>query len=151
MKVTVKIDERFFEVEVGDLTARPVLAKIDCDTFEVWPVEEGQAGPNPGAAPETTVEPAASRTSKPLVVESAAAVGKPAVGAKAVLAPIPGVIVSINVKVGDEVVFGQELCLLEAMKMKNSIRANRVGKIASISVCSGDHVRHGQILLEYSE
>jgi glutaconyl-CoA/methylmalonyl-CoA decarboxylase subunit gamma len=151
MKVTVKINERFFEVEVGDLNARPVLAKIDCDTFEVWPVETGQAAPKPESTPEARVEPAAPRASKPVIGEPAAASGKTAVGAKAVLAPIPGVIVSINVKVGDEVVFGQQLCLLEAMKMKNSIRANRVGKIASISVCAGDHVRHGQILLEYSE
>ncbi len=151
MKVTVKIDDRVFEVEVGDLSARPVLAKIDCDTFEVWPIEKARVISEPETLPAMPVEPARAPAPTPPVSEPIASNSKMTNSLKTVLAPIPGVIVEINVKVGDDVVFGQELVMLEAMKMKNSIRANRAGKIASINVCAGDHVRHGQILLEYTE
>jgi biotin carboxyl carrier protein len=68
-----------------------------------------------------------------------------------VTAPIPGVIISIAVKEGDIVKFGDEICVLEAMKMKNAIRANRAGKVAAICVTIGDQVRHGQTLIEYTD
>lgn len=151
MKVTVKIGGRLFEVEVGDLAARPILAKIDCDTFEVWPIETTQAATTPEPAPVMRAAPVSPPEARPAVPEPQVSSGKATGTAKTVLAPIPGVIIDISVKVGDDVVFGQELVMLEAMKMKNAIRANRTGKIASISVCAGDHVKHGQILLEYSD
>ncbi len=70
---------------------------------------------------------------------------------KAVLAPIPGVIIAVSVKVGDSVSFGQELCILEAMKMKNVIRATRSGKIGAIHVAIGDQVKHSQMLMEFTD
>jgi biotin carboxyl carrier protein len=66
-----------------------------------------------------------------------------------VLAPIPGVIISIQVKQGDEVSLGQELCVLEAMKMKNTIRSPRAGVIASVNVSSGETVKHHDVLVEF--
>jgi biotin carboxyl carrier protein len=60
------------------------------------------------------------------------------------------VIVSIAVQQEDEVSAGQELLVLEAMKMKNSIRANRAGKIAAIGVSVGQHVQHNQVLVEFA-
>ena len=70
---------------------------------------------------------------------------------KSVLAPIPGVIIAISVKPGDSVTRGQELCVLEAMKMKNAIRASRDGKIAAILVNVGDHVKNSQVLIEFTD
>jgi biotin carboxyl carrier protein len=46
---------------------------------------------------------------------------------------------------------GEEICVLEAMKMKNSIRAARDGVIETIAVTVGDQVRHGQTLIEFSD
>jgi biotin carboxyl carrier protein len=69
---------------------------------------------------------------------------------KAVKAPIPGVITAILVQPGAEVSVGQELCKLEAMKMNNSIRSSRVGKIASINVSIGQHVKHNDVLIEFA-
>lgn len=60
-------------------------------------------------------------------------------------------IISINVKEGDTVANGQELLVLEAMKMKNSIRANRSGKVRALRVAIGDQVRKGQVLIEYAD
>jgi biotin carboxyl carrier protein len=45
---------------------------------------------------------------------------------------------------------GDELCTLEAMKMKNVIRAPRAGTIASVKVAVGQHVKHHDVLVEYS-
>ncbi len=142
MKIRVKIDEQTYDVEVGDLNARPILATLEGETFEVWPAEES-AELSPAA-----VEPGC----EPTLAAPAAAAGGPAVDkSKSVQAPIPGVILSVAVKPGDTVKSGQELCLLEAMKMKNAIRANRDGKIANVLVASGETVRHGQVLMEFAD
>ena len=142
MNIRVKIGDQIFDVEVGDVSVRPILAKVDCDTFEVWPEEEGMVVKP--AVDEKKVVPSA-RNPRPA---APAANGNKI---KVVTAPIPGVIISITVKPGDAVVSGQELLVLEAMKMKNSIRATRTGTIAAIQVTVGDHVRHGQPLVEFSD
>jgi len=67
------------------------------------------------------------------------------------LAPLSGQIISINVKVGDEVAIGQDLLSLTAMKMENIITSEREGKIAKIMVSELDSVTSGQILLEFEE
>ena len=143
MILRVQIDSQTYEVEVGDLNTRPILATIDGETFEVWPEEQAAA---PTAQTAVRPTPAVSTPAAPSA--PAAPAGD---GSKAVLAPIPGVIISINVKEGDSVSVGQEVCVLEAMKMKNSIRANRAGKIAAVRVSVGDQVRKGQALLEFSD
>jgi len=82
-------------------------------------------------------------------VESNRSSVKPSKKTSTVIAPIPGVIVEITTNIGDSVTYGQELCVLEAMKMKNSIRANRDGLIKKILVSVGDHVRQSQVLMEF--
>ena len=140
MKIKVTIADQTFEVEVGDLQARPILATIDGETFEVLPeTAAAAAAPAASARPAPVAAPAASR---------APAAGG---GGKQVVAPIPGVIISITVKPGDEVKVGQELLILEAMKMKNAIRANRAGTVATILVAAGDQVRHSQPLIEFTD
>ncbi len=59
---------------------------------------------------------------------------------------MPGSILAILVEVGDSVSAGQELCSLEAMKMKNAIRTSRDGVIATIKVAVGQSVAHGDLL-----
>ncbi len=142
MKLSVKVNDQVFEVEVGDLSARPITAVVDGETFEVWPVEENGS----------------SQAAQPAAVKTPAAPARPAAPApggtnsgRAVNAPIPGVIISVAVKPGDKVTTGQELCMLEAMKMKNAIRATRDGVIAAVLVNTGDHVRHGQPLVEFTD
>ena len=141
MKLRVKVDDQIFEVEVGDLTARPITAVVEGETFEVYPVEEtGQ--PEPAAAVEAPAAPAPARPAAP----SSNGDKRRVVGA-----PIPGVIISVTVKPGDKVATGQELCVLEAMKMKSPIRATRDGVIANICVAAGDHVVRDQALVEFTD
>ena len=150
MKVRVKIDEQLFEVEVGNLDARPVLATVAGETFEVWPVGADEARSGQPAEfqvkPELPVQLSPAAAMPPALAEKTAG-GLPAA---AVPAPIPGVILSVSVRPGDTVAFGQELCVLEAMKMKNIIRASRAGVIGEVFISPGDQVRHGQDLFKYA-
>ncbi len=141
MKYRVKVENESYEVEVEDIQARPILAKVDGETFEVWP-ETVQA-----AVAASPSAPAPSAPAAPAVTQAAPVQG----GAKTVPAPIPGVILSLSVREGDTVKNGQELLILEAMKMNNAIRASRDGTIARIHVAPGDHVKHGQPLVEFSD
>ncbi|MFT4295703.1 MAG: acetyl-CoA carboxylase biotin carboxyl carrier protein subunit, partial [Micropruina sp.] len=73
----------------------------------------------------------------------------PARGGDGVLtAPMPGVVVEIDVAVGDTVSEGQTLLVLEAMKMRNDLKAQQPGVVRRIEVQAGDQVRHGDLLLE---
>lgn len=67
------------------------------------------------------------------------------------LAPLSGQIVAIHVAVGDEVLPGQELLALTAMKMENIITAEHPAKIAKIAVSEMDSVSSGQLLLEFED
>lgn len=67
--------------------------------------------------------------------------------AGAVKSPLPGIVVGINVQVGDSVKKGQTVAVLEAMKMENAIPAPKDGKVASINVNQGDSVLEGVTIL----
>lgn len=72
----------------------------------------------------------------------------PVSGGQKVDAPMPGNIVSVNVKAGDIVKKGQVLLVLEAMKMENEIVSPVDGKIASVGVAKGDAVSTGDFLVQ---
>lgn len=144
MKVHVKIEDKTYEVTVGDLQARPIIASVDGEDLEVWP-EEMIIPTN--FTPETAAAP-----SQPIAIpQSKQATSPSESNLKMVHAPLPGVIVDIKVKEGEQVAYGQELCVLEAMKMKNVIRANREGKIKTIYMHVGDQVQHNSLLMEFEE
>lgn len=63
-------------------------------------------------------------------------------------APMPGLILSLNVKEGQKVIEGETLLILEAMKMENSIAAPKDGIIKSVNVNSGDAVEKGALMIE---
>nr|WP_293843998.1 acetyl-CoA carboxylase biotin carboxyl carrier protein subunit [uncultured Arsenicibacter sp.] len=64
-------------------------------------------------------------------------------------APMPGLIVSVNVQPGDVVTKGDSVLILEAMKMENNIKSPGEGTIKSIRVAKGDRVEKNQVLIEF--
>ena len=66
-----------------------------------------------------------------------------------ILAPMPGLVVSISVSVGDEVNKGDALLVLEAMKMENVLKSKGSGIVKSIQVSQKDKVDKGQLLIEF--
>ncbi len=67
----------------------------------------------------------------------------------AIKAPMPGLVLEISVEVGQEVQEGDNLLILEAMKMENSFTSPRAGIIKSIVVNKGQAVDKGQLLIEF--
>ncbi len=96
------------------------------------------------AAPAVTTAPAAPAQAAP-AVQSAP---KAAAGSgKAVKSPLPGVILSVNVNVGDAVKAGQVVAVLEAMKMENDIQAEHDGTVTAVSVAKGDSILEGAVIV----
>lgn len=62
--------------------------------------------------------------------------------------PMPGMVVALSVKPGDMVSEGQEICVIEAMKMQNSMTAGKTGKVKSVHCKAGDTVGEGDLLVE---
>lgn len=156
MKYKVTIGKHVFEVEIEDITSRPVVALVDGERFEVWPEGGPTAAPSRPAALPVLVEDAVAETTPPLgeidYDVDVATSGPPGRRrSSAVLAPIPGAIVSIAVQPGQTVTVGQELCVLDAMKMQSPIRASRDGTIKAVHVAVGDTVKHHQLLMEYAD
>jgi biotin carboxyl carrier protein len=134
MKVKVKIDGKTYEVDIRDINKRPIVAVVDGETFEIQPETELSA-PSPSEP-----APAKGRES-----------GAQPVSGNAMLAPLPGTVTEIFVLPGARVELGQPVCVIEAMKMKNTIRADRNGTVASVSVSPGQSVKHKQVLVEFDE
>ena len=97
-----------------------------------------QPAPAPQAAPA-----AAAPTAEPVQAAPAAPAPAAAGPGKPVTSPLPGVIVEISVKVGDSVKAGQQVAVLEAMKMENAIEADHAGTVTAIHVNKGDSVLEG--------
>lgn len=97
-------------------------------------------------APAAPVQ-AVPAQSAPIQTAPAAAPAQPAPAAsgagKAVTSPLPGVIIAVKVNVGDSVKAGQEVAVLEAMKMENSIEATHDGTVTAVHVAKGDSVLEG--------
>ncbi|XP_032773782.1 propionyl-CoA carboxylase alpha chain, mitochondrial isoform X3 [Rattus rattus] len=62
--------------------------------------------------------------------------------------PMPGMVVAVSVKPGDMVAEGQEICVIEAMKMQNSMTAGKMGKVKLVHCKAGDTVGEGDLLVE---
>jgi biotin carboxyl carrier protein len=101
-------------------------------------------------------EPAKSAVRQPQVIVQAAPINtgtnqppktaSPA-SAGAVRAPLPGVVLDVYVRMGEQVQAGQKLLMLEAMKMENIIEAHTAGKVAAVKVNRGDSVLEGAELV----
>lgn len=142
----VTIAGKTYTVDIPNPHARPVQAIVDGEVIEVTVEDTAQTGTLPASmpvaaapvlAPAPVVVPAPMRTASPIGTG----------GGKKVTAPLPGTVVSIDVKEGQAVEHGQELCILEAMKMNNPIRATQAGTVTEIFIHIGEQVQHGAPLM----
>jgi biotin carboxyl carrier protein len=69
-------------------------------------------------------------------------------GTGLIKSPLPGVILDIHVKVGDQIKIGTKLITLEAMKMENNINSDKEGTVKTINIGKGDSVLEGDVLIE---
>jgi len=145
LKVTV--NGKPYVVEVGSIAESPINVTVNGHPYVVE-ISSGAVTKMSGGESAAALESAA-RTVLTTPQSASAPVSSVAAGAKAITAPMPGQIVDVFVKQGDQVSAGQEVCSLEAMKMKNAIRSPRAGVIAEVAVSPGQKVAHGQVLVTF--
>ena len=156
--VRVKLDDRWYTVEVGDLTERPVRAVVDGHEALVEVSDPVEAAPSPSVParrperPRPAATPARPPAPRPAVSSggrpAGAVVSEPPNPNKVFSAPMPGVILSVAVEPGDQVVTGDVICVLEAMKMQQNLRAEWSGVIKSVLVAVGEQVMEGAPIVE---
>jgi biotin carboxyl carrier protein len=81
-------------------------------------------------------------------IQEMAGAGSAATGPAPLVAPMPGLVVRINVRPGDEVTPGQPLVVMEAMKMENELRSSSAGIVKTIRAQPGEAVEKGTLLVE---
>ena len=140
-KYRLTIDHETYDVTVGDLHQSPLEVTVNGETILV----------TPEAAAASAAIPAARQEASPASAPAAAPAATARADASAVTAPIPGVVKDIAVKAGDSVATGEELLVLEAMKMNNIIRSPRDGVIAAVHVHIGEQVQHQSLLVEFTD
>ena len=139
----VKVGEQWYTIEVGDLSHSPVEVNVDGQTFyvEVDSPELQAAHPRQrrGRRPPSRV------TAPPLFSRAGAPISS---SDKVLRSPMPGRVISIRVRPGDRVAAGDEVCVVEAMKMEQSIRAAQDGVVKEIHVQPMDSVSANDPLIE---
>lgn len=157
-KYEYKVKGVDYVVEIQDIEGNIANVTVNGIPFEVEMKQPVKAGKqkvklseerrvkseefNSSSSSATNASSATSESSAPTTKPAAAAAsGKP------VVAPLPGTINEIKVKVGDKVNAGDTVVVLEAMKMQNNIDAETSGTIASINVNKGDAVMEGDTLV----
>ena len=129
-----------YEVAIGDIVENEVTVTVNGEEYKV----EMEPEPEPEQK-KVVVRPAAQQSAEP---QEGASEGAARVNSNnAIKAPLPGVITSINVAVGDEVKAGDTVLVLEAMKMANNIEAEKDGKITAILVQPGQSVMEDDALV----
>ena len=116
---------------------------VNGTAYEVEVEEAGVVAAAPKAAPAPAPAPKAAPAPAP-APKAAAPV---AAGATTVSAPMPGKVLSVNVKVGDAVKAGDVLMILEAMKMQNEIMAPADGTVSDVRVSAGQTVGTGDVMI----
>jgi glutaconyl-CoA/methylmalonyl-CoA decarboxylase subunit gamma len=162
------VGDREFVVDVQELAADRFDVVVGEQRYEVTLTGDEELAtpiitpslPAPGsdAGPGSTPR-AASKAAVPRPRAQPAAAGtataRPASthhgGGAALGAPMPGVILEIHVKAGDTVQRGQQIAVLDAMKMHNIIGAPRAGTIVEVCVDAGQAVGHGDPIVRFAE
>lgn len=136
-----KINGKDYKVAIGEANGKMLSVNVNGADYEVE--LEGDFSATPSAPVKMTKGPSSpAEMTKTAEVSPAAA--KPAAGAgKTVKSPLPGIIISIDVKEGQAVKRGQKVAVIEAMKMENDILAESDGTVTAIHASKGDSVLEG--------
>ena len=144
-KYELSIGDKDYKAEIKEFTedfARIVVNDIE---YEVTLKEFGRkqvASPRPverSATPKAPAPPKETKHSVPVGVNG---------GAEGIRSPLPGLIIDVLVKEGDYVKAGQNMIMMEAMKMENQIQAPHDGTVKKVFVNKGDSVAEDDVLVE---
>ena len=137
--IRVMVGDRWYTVEVDDLSTSPVRVTVEGETFYV----EVEGLPGATATPQRVTPAETPRPATPQARDPAATVSD-----NLIRSPMPGRVIAVNVRPGDTVVSGQELCVVEAMKMEQSISTSRGGVVKAVHVRPLQQVSADDLLVE---
>lgn len=137
-----KINGNQYNVDINSVEGNIASVSVNGTSYQVE-LENAPAAPVQAAPVHTSVTTpaAAPAQAAPAPKPAASGAGKP------VTSPLPGVIIAVKVNVGDSVKAGQEVAVLEAMKMENSIEAVQDGTVTAIHVVKGDSILEGAAIV----
>ena len=138
-KLNFNINGKHYEATITEVEHNVAEVELNGKKYTI-DVERSEAVALPTIA---TPKPVAAAP-----VAAAPAAPKAAAGANAIVAPLPGSVVSVLVKAGDAVKAGQKLAVIEAMKMENEILAPADGSVKAVHVAAGQAVQQGDALIE---
>jgi biotin carboxyl carrier protein len=138
------LNGRTFDVRLqGDPMQDQVEVEVNGQPFTV------EFRPLPSEPDPPAAQPAPALTAATTTAPPPASTKSTTPPGYALTAPLPGEVKFIAVRPGQQVSTGDELLVIEAMKMENVIRATREGIVETIHVVEGRQVAHGELLLEY--
>lgn len=126
-----KINGKNYEVNIGEAEGKTLHVNVNGADYQV----ELENAPAAAAVQATP----AAQTAAP----APAAAPKPAGAGVTVKSPLPGIIISVDVKEGQAVKRGQKVAVIEAMKMENEILAESDGTVTAVFARKGDSVLEG--------
>lgn len=131
-----KVNENGYTVNIKSQEDNIINLEVNGTSYDVVLKQEIKKTKTP-----TLVRAASKRPAEPLKVN-------PKSSKTRIVAPIPGVVMSIDVKVGDTLKVGDRMLVLEAMKMENNIVCEKAGTITAINITAGQQVLQDELMIE---
>ena len=125
----IRVEGKWYFVEVEDLSTDPAVVLVDGQKFEVKLEDIGSLIEEKKLPDQNITE--SGSTSNQSEFRS----------------PMPGTVITILVKIGEDVKVGQDLIVLESMKMQQTLKADDNGIVAEITVSEGDQILDGDLIL----
>ena len=119
----VKVGDKWFKVDVVEFSPSRAVFLVDGDQITVTPSMVGQDQDKGTSSSDTTL-------------------------LKSFTAPMPGTVIEVLVEVGQQVNSGDEVCILESMKMQQVLRSEVSGVVESIEVSEGEQILDGHVIFK---
>ncbi|MFB9051527.1 biotin/lipoyl-containing protein [Formosa undariae] len=139
-KFTFNINDNSYSVRIVSQEKNTIDLEVNGTSYTVEMEQELKTVKTP-----TLVRTASKAALEPVKMKTPAAT---AAGKVTITAPIPGIVLSIHVKVGDTVKEGDLLLVLEAMKMENNITSEKSGVVTAVTVGVGQQVLQSEVMIE---
>jgi biotin carboxyl carrier protein len=131
-----RIQDNNYNVKIVSHENSQIELEVNGTAYSVTMKDEVKKSKTP-----TLVRSASKNPSVPLKMSSNSSKAK-------IVAPIPGVVMSIDIKIGDVIKVGDRLLVLEAMKMENNITSEKSGTVSAIHISKGQQVLQDELLIE---
>ena len=126
----IRVEKKWYTVEVQDLYSDFAVVLVDGERFEVKLYNSSLTSKSSFVPSETLSDPEYN-------VDNLSPFKS----------PMPGTIISILVKPGEKLIFGQEIVVLESMKMRQTLKSDIAGTVVEIKAAVGDQMSDGDVIL----